>query len=65
MLINDLDTPSLLIDLDGLENNLQRYQDYFSRHNIGLRPHIKTHKSLAVTHLQLRRGAIKSDEDAA
>ena len=58
MLINDLDTPSLLIDLDGLENNLQRYQDYFSRHNIGLRPHIKTHKSLAITHLQLRRGAI-------
>jgi D-serine deaminase-like pyridoxal phosphate-dependent protein len=57
MSIDTLDTPTLIIDLDGLENNLERYQNYFDRHQIGLRPHIKTHKSLAIAHMQMRRGA--------
>ena len=58
MLIKDLDTPALLIDLDGLEDNLDRYQAYFTRTGIGLRPHIKTHKSLAIAHMQMQRGAM-------
>lgn len=58
MRVEDLDTPSLIVDLDGLEDNLQRYQRYFSSHGIGLRPHIKTHKCVAIAHRQMRGGAV-------
>ncbi len=58
MRLEDIDTPALIIDLDGLEDNLDRYQNYFTEHGIGLRPHIKTHKCLAIAHMQMQRGAI-------
>jgi D-serine deaminase-like pyridoxal phosphate-dependent protein len=58
MHINELDTPVLTVDLDALEENLERYQRYFTEHGIGLRPHIKTHKTVAIAHMQMRRGAI-------
>lgn len=58
MRIEDLDTPALIVDLDGLEDNLDRYQQYFDEHGIGLRPHIKTHKCVAIAHMQMRRGAM-------
>ncbi|MBT3346147.1 MAG: D-TA family PLP-dependent enzyme [Gemmatimonadetes bacterium] len=58
MNVHDLDTPYLLVDLDGLEDNLDRYQAYFDTHGIGLRPHIKTHKCLAIAHMQMARGAM-------
>lgn len=58
MHIDELDTPVLTLDLDALESNLDRYQHYFNQHGIGLRPHIKTHKTLAVAHMQMARGAI-------
>jgi len=58
MHLNDLDTPVLILDLDGLEDNLDRYQRYFDTHGISLRPHIKSHKCLAIAHMQMRRGAI-------
>jgi D-serine deaminase-like pyridoxal phosphate-dependent protein len=57
MHLDDLDTPFLIVDLDGLEDNLDRYQRYFDEHRIALRPHVKTHKCLAIAHRQLRRGA--------
>lgn len=58
MRIEELDTPVLTIDLDALEGNLDRYQRYYNEHGIGLRPHIKTHKTLAVAHMQIAKGAI-------
>ena len=58
MRVEDLDTPFLIVDLDALEDNLTRYQSYFDEHGIGLRPHIKTHKSLAIAHWQMRLGAM-------
>ncbi|MDA0711945.1 MAG: alanine racemase [bacterium] len=58
MQLEDLDTPSLIVDLDALEENLDRYQAYFDTHRIGFRPHIKTHKTLAIAHMQMKRGAI-------
>ena len=58
MRVEDLDTPVLIVDLDGLEDNLDRYHRYFAKHQIGLRPHIKTHKTLAIAHQQMRRGAV-------
>ncbi len=58
MRVEDLDTPVLIIDLDALEENLDRYQQYFDLHKVGFRPHIKTHKTLAIAHMQMARGAI-------
>ena len=58
MRVEDLDSPSLIIDLDALEENLDRYQRYYTEHGIGLRPHIKTHKTLAVAAMQMAKGAI-------
>ncbi len=58
MRVEDLDTPTLTIDLDALEENLDRYQKYYTEHGIGLRPHIKTHKSLALASMQMAKGAI-------
>ena len=39
MRIEELDTPALIVDLEGLEDNLDRYQRYFDQHGIGLRPY--------------------------
>lgn len=58
MTIWDLDTPSLLIDLDRMEANLDRAADYASKHGLCLRPHTKTHKSPLVAGMQLDRKAV-------
>ncbi len=58
MKVEDLDTPFLIVDLDGLEQNLARAEDYCERHGIGLRPHIKTHKCINIARMQMERGAI-------
>ena len=56
--IYDLDTPSLIVDLDVMEDNLARMQRYCDSHGIGLRPHIKTHKIPALAQKQLDLGAV-------
>lgn len=56
--IDDLDTPCVVIDLDKVEANLRRAQDYADRHRLPLRPHIKTHKIPELAHRQLEMGAI-------
>jgi D-serine deaminase-like pyridoxal phosphate-dependent protein len=58
MRVEELDTPALIVDLDALETNLDRYQRYYDQHRIGLRPHIKTHKTIEITRMQLARGAV-------
>ncbi|HEX2527039.1 MAG TPA: D-TA family PLP-dependent enzyme [Geminicoccus sp.] len=57
MQIDDLDTPSVLVDLDRVEANLKRWQDYCDRHGIANRPHIKTHKLVEFARLQVALGA--------
>jgi D-serine deaminase-like pyridoxal phosphate-dependent protein len=56
--IDDLDTPSLIVDLDIMESNLARMQNYCNEHRIGLRPHIKTHKIPALAQAQMDLGAV-------
>jgi len=56
--IHDLDTPSLIVDLDVMEANLANLQNYCNLHGIGLRPHIKTHKIPALAQKQLDLGAV-------
>ncbi len=56
--VSDLDTPSLLLDLDLLEANLQRMQTLADRAGKKLRPHAKTHKCSALARQQMETGAI-------
>lgn len=58
MHISELDTPAVLIDLDILENNIRRAQDYFTTHGIDFRPHIKTHKIPQIAQMQIGAGAV-------
>jgi D-serine deaminase-like pyridoxal phosphate-dependent protein len=53
-----LDTPCLVIDLDVVERNSQRMAAAMSERGIALRPHIKTHKSVALARIQLVAGAV-------
>ena len=55
--IQDLDTPALVVDLDIMERNLRRVADYCASHNLRLRPHTKTHKSVLIGRQQLALGA--------
>jgi D-serine deaminase-like pyridoxal phosphate-dependent protein len=56
--IDDLDTPCVTIDLDALERNLARAQDYCRQHGLALRPHIKTHKVPEFARRQVELGAV-------
>jgi len=47
-----LDTPCLVVDLDAAERNAQRMADGAAARGVLLRPHAKTHKSIALARLQ-------------
>ena len=57
MRVSDLETPVPVIDLDRVEANLKKMQDYCDAHGLKLRPHIKTHKIPAFAHRQIELGA--------
>jgi D-serine deaminase-like pyridoxal phosphate-dependent protein len=52
-----LDTPAMLVDLDIAEANTASMAAYARRAGLRLRPHVKTHKSLAMARRQLDAGA--------
>ena len=52
-----LDTPALVIDLDIVERNARRMAESVAQRGIALRPHVKTHKSVALARIQLDAGA--------
>jgi D-serine deaminase-like pyridoxal phosphate-dependent protein len=54
----DLDTPSLLIDLDVLERNVAEMQGVADAADVRLRPHTKTHKCPDIARMQLEAGAV-------
>ena len=56
--ISQLDTPAVLIDVDRVEANLQRVQDYADSHGLKLRPHIKTHKLPRFARRAMELGAV-------
>mgnify|MGYP000082211273 CR=1 FL=1 len=55
---SQLDTPAVLIDLDRVEANLKRVQDYADSHGLKLRPHIKTHKLPRFARRAMELGAV-------
>ncbi len=52
-----LDTPCLVVDLDVVERNIGRLAVQLRERSVSLRPHAKTHKSVAVARMQLDAGA--------
>ncbi len=56
--IDELDTPSLTVDLDAVERNIGAVQARADARGLALRPHIKTHKLPSLAHLQLAAGAV-------
>ncbi len=56
-LLEQLETPCALVDLDRLAHNLDRMAAYCVLHGLALRPHVKTHKSPRIAAEQLRLGA--------
>ncbi len=57
MLIDDLSTPSLLIERFRLDTNLRRMQERADVHDVDIRPHTKTHKSIDLARMQVDLGA--------
>ncbi len=53
----ELDTPALLVDLDIVDANIARMQAFADNEGFLLRPHAKSHKSLAIANRQLEAGA--------
>lgn len=58
MTLDELETPTPVVDLGRMERNLDRMAAYAAAHTLVLRPHIKTHKTPWLAAEQLRRGAI-------
>ena len=56
--IFELDTPAVLIDIDRVEANLKRVQDYADGHSLKVRPHIKTHKLPRFAKRAMELGAV-------
>jgi D-serine deaminase-like pyridoxal phosphate-dependent protein len=52
-----LDTPRVVVDLDRVQANIDRLQAEMDARGIALRPHAKTHKSVAFARMQLAAGA--------
>src|SRR3954453_14579542 len=56
--LTDLDTPSVVVDLDVLELNINEMADLARAAGVALRPHIKTHKTPEIARMQIVAGAI-------
>ena len=57
MSLAPLSTPCLLLDRPRLDANLRRMQQRADANDVALRPHVKTHKSVALAREQITRGA--------
>jgi D-serine deaminase-like pyridoxal phosphate-dependent protein len=53
----DLDTPSLVVDLDRMERNIARMAAIAHAAGVALRPHAKTHKTPQIGHRQRAAGS--------
>lgn len=56
--VSDLETPSVLIDLDKMERNIAVMQARCDELGIQFRPHIKTHKIPDIARRQIEAGAV-------
>ena len=54
--INDVQTPSLIIDFNTFEYNVLKMKEFILNNNVKLRPHAKMHKSVDVANYQINFG---------
>ncbi|WP_334189225.1 DSD1 family PLP-dependent enzyme [Noviherbaspirillum sp.] len=57
-MMDRIDTPALILDLDIFERNLQRLADAVKGRNVRLRPHAKSHKCPEIALRQIALGAV-------
>lgn len=57
MLLSDLETPAIVVDLDVMERNLSQMADYCRSKDLSLRPHTKSHKIPELAQRQIAHGA--------
>ncbi len=53
----EIETPALLIDLETMEDNIEKMAKYFRGARSNLRAHTKTHKSPTIAQRQINAGA--------
>jgi D-serine deaminase-like pyridoxal phosphate-dependent protein len=53
-----LNTPVLVVDREALDRNIAHMADHARAHEVALRPHAKTHKSVDIARRQIAAGAI-------
>ncbi|RHZ15492.1 hypothetical protein DYB26_006967 [Aphanomyces astaci] len=53
-----VDTPAVVVDEARLQRNIDLMQERASKHNVNLRPHAKTHKSIDIAKMVLAAGAV-------
>jgi len=58
MRVCEISTPAVVVDLDVVERNVAQMAAYCRAHQLGLRPHIKTHKTVEAARMQLEFGAL-------
>ncbi len=56
--VEAIDTPALVIDADAMRRNLAALAAFASSRGLRLRPHAKTHKSVAIAKAQVAAGAV-------
>lgn len=57
MLVSELETPAVIVDLDVMDQNLSRMAGYCRERQLLLRPHTKTHKIPELAKRQIESGA--------
>jgi len=55
--IEELDTPTILADLDRMDRNIRDWQSWMDERGVKFRVHIKTHKVPEIALMQLQAGA--------
>ncbi len=54
---NEIPTPALVVDFDKLKQNIDEMAGRAKRAGLALRPHVKTHKTPYIAHMQMKAGA--------
>ena len=56
--ITEIDTPSIIVDLNIAEENIKKMQNFANDNSVSMRPHSKTNKSPYWAKKQIEAGAI-------
>lgn len=51
-------TPRLMLDIQKMEQNITEMMRFSKKHDVQYRPHVKTHKSIAIAKSQIDAGAV-------